>query len=118
MREFSFGPAEIVVQPGRQVTLDVRNDGDMTHNFSAPSVGPDLDYKPGARRTVIFAAPASGVVEFFCKFHRERGMRGAVRVVARPATSPPIGLLLLGIRLLLAGTVVVGVTRNRRSRDT
>ena len=80
MADRQFKPSTLIEVVGRQVTLRVVNDDDVTHNLSIPAIPADLDFKPGQRRTVIFVPPptSSGSVEFFCKFHRGEGMHGTI----------------------------------------
>ena len=79
-RDFSFQPAELVVNDGGKVTLLVTNRGKVTHNLSIPSIPTDLDFEPGITRTVIFVvAPSSVPVEFYCRFHKDQAMEGVIR---------------------------------------
>ena len=64
------------------MTLTVVNRGGVVHNLSIPSIPVDLDFEAGQRRTVIFVPNTPGDVEFFCKFHRDRGMKGTFRLQA------------------------------------
>ena len=71
----------VAASAGRQVTIQVENDDDVKHNLSIPSVPIDIDFNPGEHHAVIFVAPSTaGALAFFCKFHRESGMQGTVRV--------------------------------------
>ena len=81
-RDFRFEPAELPATAGRQVTLTFTNRGKVTHNLSIPSIPDfDLDFEPGKSETVIFVPPSTPeLIEFVCKFHQDRGMRGAFRV--------------------------------------
>ena len=81
-RDFSFQPSELPVTAARQVTLTFTNRGEVTHNLSVPSIPEiDLDFPPGKSETLIFVAPATaGAVEFICKFHQGRGMKGTFSV--------------------------------------
>ncbi|MBA3653473.1 MAG: cupredoxin domain-containing protein [Actinobacteria bacterium] len=81
MARTRFVPAKVRGSAGQQLTLRVVNNDRVRHNFSLPSVPIDLDFKPGERRTVILVAPADrSEQEFFCKFHRDAGMRGTLVV--------------------------------------
>jgi plastocyanin len=82
-QDFSFQPAEFPASAGRQVTLTFSNEGEVAHNLSVPAIPVDLDFEPGVSENIIFVAPATpGPVEFFCKFHRDQGMRGTFNVQA------------------------------------
>ncbi|MFN2503309.1 MAG: cupredoxin domain-containing protein [Acidimicrobiales bacterium] len=78
--DFRFAPSTITVTAGSQVMLRITNQGKVAHNLSIPTIEADIDYQPGAKDNVIFVAPASGQVEFFCKFHKDQGMTGAFKV--------------------------------------
>lgn len=79
-RDFAFDPAQLSVPQGQQVTLNLRNTGEVVHNISIESIGADLDIAPGQTHNLIFVAPAGGDVAFFCKYHRDRGMTGTIAV--------------------------------------
>jgi len=75
--DFRFRPDAISVAAGQQVTIRITNKGKVLHNLSIPAIEADIDYPPGRSANLIFVAPASGPLEFFCKYHRDRGMTGA-----------------------------------------
>ena len=80
-REFSFDPTEFPATPGQQVTLTFTNEGEVAHNLSIPSIPVDLDFEPGKSETIIYVPPSTpGPLEFFCKFHQDRGMKGTFQV--------------------------------------
>ncbi len=80
-RDFTFEPAELPASAGSQVTLTFSNEGDVAHNLSVPAISVDFDFEPGTSENVIFVAPPTpGPLEFFCKFHQDRGMRGVFDV--------------------------------------
>ena len=83
VQDFRFEPADLSVKGGLQVTLTVVNRGGVVHNLSIPSIPVDLDVAAGRRETLIFVPPnAPGDIEFFCKFHVDRGMKGTFRLQA------------------------------------
>ncbi len=80
-QDFSFQPSEFPATAGRQLTITFSNKGKVVHNLSVPAIPVDLDFEPGKTETIIFVAPANpGPLEFFCKFHQDRGMRGVFNV--------------------------------------
>ncbi len=81
MNSFRFEPNAFEVVANRQATVPVRNQAEVVHNISIPAIGADFDYRPGQSSTLIFIAPEAGQFEFFCKYHRDRGMSGVVLVV-------------------------------------
>ncbi|MGZ4206553.1 MAG: cupredoxin domain-containing protein [Actinomycetota bacterium] len=75
---YYFDPTFIKAKPGAQVTVKLENAGDVPHNFSiegGPGINQDL--AKGQEATLIFTLPSSGVVTFFCEYHRSFGMQGA-----------------------------------------
>jgi plastocyanin len=78
MKDSTFQPEVLEVRAGSPVTVEVRNDGDKSHNFTIDG----LHVSTGAMhhgdvKTVTFTAP-KGTTEFSCTWHR--GMVG--RIVA------------------------------------
>jgi plastocyanin len=78
--DIRFVPETVVVQAGGQVTVALRNTDSVRHNLSVPGVEADVDVEPGRSVNVIFVPPGTGALEFFCKYHREQGMRGTFQV--------------------------------------
>jgi plastocyanin len=75
--DFYFEPTFIKVAPGATVKLESFNEGEAQHNFSIDSPAVDQTFDPEARRSFEVKLPSSGVVNFYCKFHRGQGMQGA-----------------------------------------
>jgi plastocyanin len=76
--EFYFKPTFFKVKPGQIVTIDLRNEGDLPHNFSITSLNKDVTVESGKEEDTNITFPASGGdIQFFCKFHVSSGMRGA-----------------------------------------
>ena len=63
--------------------LSLHNAGDVVHNFSVPGTVVDLDTRPGASTNseAVGGAVRPGEYQFFCKYHRSRGMTGTLRVL-------------------------------------
>jgi hypothetical protein len=66
------GPARLAV------TLMLRNEGTQLHNLSIPSLQVDQDIPPTSIVAVPVVMPPAGDVVFFCRFHRDDGMLGAL----------------------------------------
>jgi plastocyanin len=79
--DFQFHPQEIKAQPGQPVTLSIKNDGKVSHTFTIKALGVDVELRPGEERTVTFTP--TGEVEFVCRFHEARGMKGRVVTAAQ-----------------------------------
>ena len=84
-----FKPTFIKVKAGQILTLDIKNEGSVEHNFTISSLGIDKDIEPGKEVDVSITLPASGGADiaFFCKYHVSLGMRGAFFFGATPQTT-------------------------------
>ncbi len=78
--DFYFNPTFITATAGQKFTVQLKNNGTARHTFTSPIDSVDLELPPGASRTVALTAPATGSVEFHCRFHQSQGMQGAVYV--------------------------------------
>ena len=75
--DFYFGPSFIKAAAGQSLKLELHNEGTTPHTFTVEG-GVDEELAPDATKTVTVTAPASGVLVYFCRFHRSQGMQGAV----------------------------------------
>lgn len=87
--DFRFEPASVTRTVGKQVTVSITNKGKVTHNFSLPEIAGipadllSVDIAPGKTENLIFIAPAEPTtLEFFCRFHKDRGMMGNLQLKA------------------------------------
>jgi plastocyanin len=78
--DYYFGPTVIKGKSGQSVKLEMKNEGSAEHNFTIPSQGINKDVEAGEDATVTVKIPKSGVVAFYCKYHRNMGMAGALAV--------------------------------------
>ena len=78
MDDYYFEPKVIRGAPGDTVTLELKNEGSVEHNFELESQGIDQDVEPGGEAEVDITIPESGSVEFYCKFHESQGMEGKI----------------------------------------
>jgi plastocyanin len=76
--DFYFEPTVLRGKPGSQVTLELKNEGSTEHNFSIDSQGIDKDVEAGEDAKVTVTFPKSGELSFYCKYHKSRGMAGAL----------------------------------------
>ncbi|MCA1813448.1 MAG: hypothetical protein LC624_05800 [Halobacteriales archaeon] len=82
--EFGLEPSGIILLPGENVTLHIRNVGDVDHNLYVGENGVlaklDPTIKPGGQANLTFTVPATatGPVIYYCAVsgHRELGMAG------------------------------------------
>jgi plastocyanin len=74
--DFYFEPTVLTGPAGEAVLLQVVSAGQSVHNLTAGEV--DQDVAPGESVDVELRFPDSGTLVFVCKYHRERGMAGAL----------------------------------------
>ena len=75
---YYFKPTVLKGKPGSELTLELKNEGSVEHNFTIDSQGIDKDLKAGQDAKVSVTIPKSGVISFYCKYHKGRGMAGAL----------------------------------------
>ncbi len=75
-----FAATVLTGDPGQQLTVTLKNEGAVVHNFSIDDQNIDTDTQPGQEGSVTVTFPSSGFVEFYCKFHRQLGMAGELTV--------------------------------------
>ncbi|MEA2704418.1 MAG: hypothetical protein QOD63_2363 [Actinomycetota bacterium] len=78
--DFYFGPTFIKATAGQQFTVKLASEGKANHTFTIDSLGIDQQFAPDESKSVSITAPASGTLEFYCRFHKGRGMQGAIFV--------------------------------------
>jgi len=78
--DYYFDPTVLKGKPGQSVKLELKNKGKVEHNLTIPSQGIDKNIAAGKDATVTVKIPKSGVVAFYCKYHRGMGMAGALAV--------------------------------------
>jgi len=76
--DYYFEPTVLKGKPGASVTLELKNEGSVEHNFAIDSQGIDKDLEAGEDAKVSVTIPKSGVVSFYCKYHKSMGMAGAL----------------------------------------
>jgi plastocyanin len=85
--DFYFEPTVLEGKPGQKVTLELKNEGDTEHTFTIDSENVDQELGPGEEAEVDVTIPKSGVVSFYCKFHKSDGMAGALAVTGQAGGS-------------------------------
>jgi plastocyanin len=78
--DYYFKPAVLRGKPGQTVTLKLKNEGKAEHTFTIASQKVDKELKPDGTATVSVKLPDSGSVQFICRYHVDRGMRGSLGV--------------------------------------
>jgi plastocyanin len=80
MDDFYFEPTVLEGEAGQTVELELKNEGDTEHTFTIDSQNVDQELGPGEEAEVEVTIPKSGVISFYCKFHKDSGMAGALAV--------------------------------------
>jgi plastocyanin len=76
--DFYFEPTVLRGKPGSQVTIELKNEGSTEHNFTIDAQKIDEDVEAGEDAKVTVTFPKSGVLSFYCKYHKSMGMAGAL----------------------------------------
>ena len=76
--DYSFLPRDIV-SSNFFLVVALTNHSKHVHNFTLEALHIDIDLPPGEVLNEQFALPNTGQFEFYCKYHRARGMTGTVR---------------------------------------
>jgi plastocyanin len=84
---YYFEPTVLKGTPGQKVTLELDNEGSVEHSFTIDSQGVDQELQPGDEAKVTVTIPKSGAVSFYCKFHKDDGMAGALVANGSSASS-------------------------------
>src|SRR6266567_5380541 len=76
MDDFYFGPTVLTGKPGQTLKIELKNESKSgtLHNFSLDAQSISQDVPSGTTTDVTVTFPASGFVEFYCKYHRSSGM--------------------------------------------
>ena len=90
--DFYFKGTFIRGNPGQVLTMELKNVADQVHNFSLPAQGLNQDIPPKghAPLSVAVTFPASGELQFLCKYHTAQGMNGLLRVSENKPESPAV----------------------------
>jgi plastocyanin len=80
--DFHFTPSTFAI--GTSQGLSIKNSGPSLHNFSIPGTQVDIDVQPGqsSNTEAIGGVVKAGTYQFFCKYHKSRGMVGTITVVS------------------------------------
>jgi plastocyanin len=77
---FYFEPTVITGAAGQALKIELDNEGSAQHTFTIDEQSIDVTVDPGEDATVDVTFPVSGIVEFYCRFHRGSGMAGGLEV--------------------------------------
>jgi plastocyanin len=77
---YYFSPSVLKGKPGEKLTLNITNDGSTEHNFTIDDQNINKDIHGNGSATVSVTFPDSGVLSFYCEYHKDRGMAGGLLV--------------------------------------
>jgi plastocyanin len=77
---YYFNPTILQGSAGQSITLEIKNNGSVLHNFSITSMNVNINIQPGASQEVKVTFPQTGTVEYFCSIHHGLGMAGELSV--------------------------------------
>jgi len=87
-QNFQFSPATITAVAGDRVTVTINNKDAFEHNFSVSELNVSQDVEKGETRSVTFTVKGASNLQFFCKYHRAKGMVGVLNL---GGTNAPAG---------------------------
>lgn len=76
--DFYFEPTVWLGGPGATALVRITNATQTQHNITLSDLGIDEEIGPGQTVEVELTFPSSGTTVFFCSYHRDRGMLGAL----------------------------------------
>jgi plastocyanin len=77
---YYFEPSVLKGAAGQKVTVTIENSSGTEHNFSIASQNINKDLDSHAKVTTSMTFPDSGVLSFFCEYHKSQGMAGGLLV--------------------------------------
>jgi len=83
LQDFRFAPATITVQRGQTVTITLKNDGAVAHDFRIEGLNVSSQLlRPGQTQTITFTPNQAGQFTIICTEpgHEASGMRGTLVV--------------------------------------
>jgi uncharacterized cupredoxin-like copper-binding protein len=102
MDDFKYDPMENTIPAGKEITLNIKNDGAVLHEYVIMKLGQtagetfgdedegniywEVEVDPGQSKSVTFTAPPdAGTYEIVCgtQGHLEAGMKGSLIVVSQ-----------------------------------
>jgi plastocyanin len=88
-RNYYFEPSVLNGRAGQKITLHMVNSVSTAHNITVASQHVNTDLEGNKAVDVTVAFPASGVLSFWCEYHKTRGMVGGLLVSGSVAGSAP-----------------------------
>lgn len=75
---YYFDPSVLKGTAGQKLTLVIENVSDTQHNFSIDAQHINKDLSGMAKVTTNVTFPNSGVLSFYCSYHKANGMAGGL----------------------------------------
>jgi plastocyanin len=76
--DFYFNPTFIKAKAGSTIKVKLENEGSASHTFTIDKLSIDKEVAPDKTATVSVKVPKTGAVAFYCRFHKSKGMQGAI----------------------------------------
>lgn len=75
---FYFSPSVLKGSPGQALMLHIKNTGSTPHNITVANEKVDSIINSNATVTVQVTFPTTGILSFWCSFHKSNGMAGGL----------------------------------------
>ncbi len=80
-KDNAFDPPTLNAKVGEKVTITLKNQDSVEHNFTISSLKVGKDIEKGETVTVTFTPTQAGAIQFFCKYHKvSNNMVGTLNV--------------------------------------
>ena len=76
---FYFSPTFVKSPGGATAMIELHNEGSVPHTFTIDALNVDHEVAPGKRMEFTLKIGTETRYEFYCKFHKDQGMRGALQ---------------------------------------
>ena len=84
-----FNPAVVTANPDEKIALTLSNHDGFKHNFTITELGVNQDIDPGKTLTFVFTAKGSADLQYFCEYHKSKGMVGTLNLSGTPPPAAP-----------------------------
>ena len=84
-----FDPSIITAKPGEKVALTISNRDNFKHNFTVSELGVNQDLDPGKTLTFVVTTKGSTDLQFFCEYHKGKGMVGTLNLSGTAPAAVP-----------------------------
>ena len=88
VKDFSFVPPKLRGTIGAPIEITLKNTGQAAHTFTIDEFNVDTEVAAGEETKVTVLPPEPGEFNYYCRFHEEQGMRGAINTTAEGVEAP------------------------------